>query len=282
MNISDSLRPHELINVAVASMRFVDIIRRHYLIANYRIDTQTIRITDVGTVYVRSLNDVDRDIYLGDRAISILQLFGDLFHRVTFVTERFGETEVMKLLQRIHEYCRNVEIHVMIEAHRHLTTNLQNITFDKVLSAHLDSVEIAQGIPLHELFPRLQRIEIRRVYAISFLSHRFPHLTELILNTVFSPSWIPKLLEFYRLNPTIEKLTTPTFPNNHSYMAYINDMLPKLNTLSIKYISHHYPNNRIDDPIHFRIVKHFSLETSDFDRDQPPGQFNHKFMKNVS
>lgn len=257
MGIFDYLDVKGYYNVAELNPHFRDLIVEHYLIGEQHYNDREIIIT-VNEWCTMSANMQ----YFADgckETLLVLRLFGEIFSNLKIKFSEFGNINSQQIIQHIQQYCANAEVTVVIERISESGLNDWHFTLEKAIDVNIEAVKDVDQIRLNEYFPLMVKLTLNCHDQKPLIGHYFPQLTNAnIFNADFSSS-DSNLLTFIRLNHQIRHFVTPFYNNNHSYLQHINEMLPELETISIRDISDIASNNLAREIIRFENVTSYTF-----------------------
>lgn len=235
---------------------YQDLIAQHYLVGKRHYDRLPIRIRVSEWCTMSTAFDYFADGC--DETLLVLRLFGHIFGSIKVTLDAFGNARTLEVLAAVNAHCTRATIGIAIE--RAGADNLDDYHFTL---EHASAVEVSvrrwtSKIRLAEYFPAMQKLDISTLGEMPAIAHHFPQLRHVNLRALdYDLAADSQLLEFIRLNPQIRQFNTPAFQNNHSYIEYVREMLPELETLSIHDIDDR-PSNRTD-AVRFDSVKHYNF-----------------------
>lgn len=255
MNIFDYLAVDELVTVSELNGRFASIIAEHYIISKYQLDDRLINIFiehprcqiayTVGEQYLPIASGLNQTLW-------VLKHFGYIFNTIRFEVSYFGNVESQKIFEYTAKYCTHAKKTISIEGVD--TEQVANWThsFDEN-TMHIELyTKNYNSVPLNEFFPFMQEISI--FHTLDSIAHHFPHLTKCSLYSAHRNDY---LMTFFQLNPQLIEFHD-TIYNNERYVRYLNQMLPNLESLSIRICRD--PIASLErEIIHFKNVKKFSM-----------------------
>lgn len=254
LGVLDFLSIQELFKMAKLHPHYRDLIAQHYLIGQRHYDKRPIRIAVNEWCTMSSNLDYFADGC--DETLLVLRLFGHIFGNIKVWLDAFGNARSLQVLAAVNAHCTRATIGVAIERVDADTLDDYHFTLDRANAVEVSVRRWASKIRLAEYFPAMQKLDIFTLGEMPVIAHHFPQLRRVNLRTLgYDLAADSQLLEFIRLNPQIRLLHTPAFGNNHSYIEYVQEWLPELETLSIHDIDDN-PNNRTD-VVRFNSVKHY-------------------------
>lgn len=176
---------------------------------------------------------------------------------ITFGVRKFGNSESLDFFKFVDKNCKAAIKRIIIydadyEALSNWTYSFDHKTTDIGVLDYLRDT-----LPLNDLFPNMQALTMKHLKDI-YVRH-YPNLHNFSLIAASSDNdRNPNVNEFVRLNPQLRSVHT-VMRNNASYIAYLNEMLPNLQSLSIE-VSESYDIVSNQRAIHFKNVRKFILK----------------------
>lgn len=260
MCIFDFLDFDELVNVAVTSDRFCEIITNRYMIPVFRIHEKVILAvsespTDTGkTIVIKNIQTI----------ALFLRTFGHLISTLQFTTKSSRNLDdIEQINDYIIEYCSETVIKLELDSQSaRLTTNSSKI-FKRLTKLKLDYWVYFERMNINRNFPVLEELTIDTPYPLpDIIGQFYSNLNCLHLLTSrvdASDSAIKKVL---RLNSQLRALTIQGVPS-FTLLKFISEISMNLEQLSIGYRMKGL-NLTNGETIHFEHLKSFSLHSKDW------------------
>lgn len=250
MNILDYLPVNDLIKVAPLSPHIADIILNRYIIGKFRLHEKAITAS-TGILIGETTNEKVYVAHGLSETRLALKLFGHLFKHLRYEVERFGTPKWQKLFEYYDKYCpqatKEIDIYSVDE------NALANWAYSFDQSTTHISIR-RNSIQLNDFFPFMQHLTAHEL-SNSMVQH-YPHLTNCAIISFYDDHRNPNAFELIRLNPQLHHFHT-TMRSNVSYLKYVSEMLPDLESLSIKMDID--PRDTDPETVHFKNVKEFKL-----------------------
>lgn len=245
----------DLIRVATLSPRIADIILNHYIIGKFRFHEQKI-ICSIEALVVDPMVARIQIAHGLDEIRLALELFGHTIQQLHYEAHEFGSSKWQELFKAFDEFCPHATKDITIYAMdgSALAANW-SYSFDET-TAQVSIPYIKNNtIPLDIVFPFMKYLTISRLGESDARHH--PHLTHLLFNGDYTDDKNARLSEFIHLNPQLQHFET-SFINNMTYMRYLSESLPNLESLRIRLevTSCEIPS----EIIHFKNVKEFTFD----------------------
>lgn len=262
LSVLDFLDVADLIKMAQLYPNLIDSIARYYLVGRFHLEQQHITVGHDGGAYTHEPIGLNEELDITNSlelTLFMLSAFGQLLSHITVQIRAMDNAETLAILAQIKESCTNARVCVKLPFHlTFVADGNRSTSFDRVSQVHLHGVHVYGELPLHQLFPAMQQLDIRRPHAIPSLAHHFEHLTDFAVLPVCETHVDPMLLQFVRLNPQLRRFKTPAFGYNQTYLRYVSASLPMLEELHITGVE--FEDGADPPPTHFARVKHFSME----------------------
>lgn len=247
--------------------------RFRQIIAQNQMKSQKIRLDD--RVFVISSNNLYGDFidfdehHLITNRMDIIRdtfsLFGHSVTKLNFFIDNTKADIIETICTLINQYASESLTEVaLINVNKNPLAHWTNL-FENVHSLRLLGMERIENIKIHHIFPNLNRLEIKHNAPINLtelLEHDFRQLTQFIYTGHLDQE--QNLRNFIELNGQLRDVDIRS-PFQSSFLEFISQMLPALNSLAIV-LPH-----KIDTFFRFKNVQHFSLTTR-FEKD-----FNENF-----
>lgn len=268
--VFDFLRLPDLFNIGTLSRRFHDLTVIHFLIPKYHLNERDVSVISYLETYLALYEDDELTSIDGHKqTLNILQLFGHIFKRITIKVQPGGYKNVADISHYINEYCSADALQEVIMYRGKYIIDDGNYSFKNVRIVTLRHIhDHDDSIQLNDAFPRMEQLDIDYGSNLSYIHFNFPHLLSFRLHSSSCSDNDLMLRTFYRLNRQLRSVEAPMFVN-HAYLTYLNEMLPNLESLSIRNLnSEIYGSNLIaHDVVRFKNVKHFSLDLFTYNRE---------------
>lgn len=267
MDIFDHLQYGDLLNLAASSPRFYTLVYDGYF--KGRMASSTVVIDKYGR------NAKPSDLIITDytHAIKTLEQFGGLIKMLRFDEYMFNGHESEKILQHIAQYTSNTLTELSLFAasseHGFPLTSTTNYTFPHVTSLHLRAIIFLDNFQLERIYPNLNRlkIELRGGYhELSSLERRFNNLQHVDFGfgdkryDDTADREVINAFSIFAMNPQLESVALDVFPTR-GLLEAMNNTLPNLNTLSIRYTLIDYQRTHVDrQPIYLGNVRTLHME----------------------
>lgn len=252
----DQMNLQSLAQAAKHSQRVHEIILNKFVLEKFRLNESEIDMD----LTRRVPNILHGSAYIGydtEATLTVLKLFGPVFSKLRIIIDLPGcpQETVTKIAAAVAEYCSKAS--QTIELSRRNEQFDVNFTFphakEVILSQQYDSDRPVDTLDLNVAFPRMQKLQTS-VADYLRLDRHFPHLTHF---TLFKSMNTERFLKtFIQLNPQLRGLETPMLMN-FPHLQKINEMLPNLEVLGIRYTEDDYVS--ATDSIHFEKVTKFTL-----------------------
>lgn len=259
--------PDDLIWVAEQSQRFAAIILDHYIIGKYNLHEKEISVIVGRTIYL-AFDTLERQAIpittRYDQTLWTLQHFGHIFKHLSYQFGRFGNANSQEIINYVDKYCPLAPKTVTIFDVDSQTLPVWDYSFDHTTThVTISGTTIDEPIELNRFFPHMQQLTIHypKESITAILLHRFPELTTFSINAMFRVEDNANFYEFIRLNPQIRQFST-SMHNNETFMAFVNEMLPHLQSLSVRNEIRSYSFDANREIIHFKNVTKFALTLS--------------------
>lgn len=263
MSIFDYLRVGDLIRVAQINPRFANIVLNHYIIGKFRLHEKR-GASSIGLAHFRLFysgrkeerTDITRNAV---ETVSTLELFGHILKHLRYEVQDFALPDWQDMFEFVEKYCPQATKEITISSVAKSDSNIAKLSNWRRSFDHRTTQVTIRGyndiqIPLGDWFPFLEQLAVVKLTKASI--QHYPHLTRFSIEYGGHNSGI---CEFLHLNPQIQHFQAGT-SNNASYVRYLSETLPNLESLSLN-INIHSPNDD-RNVIHFKNVKEFSFEIS--------------------
>lgn len=268
MHIFDHLHLADLMTIAQIRPRFSDIIIDHYIIAKFHMHEHELIINVESDYRALIFNTEDRRLYIAesfDKLLSVLMHFGHIFNQLTYEITDFGTPSLEKIVEYVDKYCPQAKKAIfVVTVDRDALANWSYSIEITTPSIGL-SIYVPQAFPLNDLFPRMEELKMEKI--IESAVEYFPNLTKCSFESVLHPGSYKKAYEMIRLNPQLHSFKT-MITNNASFVSYINEMLPNLQSLSFDFFNVAI----VAEMVRFTRVTEFSLDLSYCGADARIGQ----------
>lgn len=268
MNILDLLPSEDLIKIAAINPRIADIIIKRYIISKYQFHEKQITIVfDKNEIFSFYAHSNGNRVYLSRKTsetLLVLEIFGHtlnhLYYLFHHIDDKIAKTVFDYAVKYSPQSAKDIEFRYIRRA------QLANFsyTFDHTTTKVIIRSNCYNFIPLNELFPFMESV-IFGPFVKPMIPH-CPKLTNCTIQSLSNDDENKNVHELIRLNPQLKHFHTPV-RNNASYVRYISQMLPNLESLSL--------NMQIDsvntdsEIIHFENLKEFTFQiTRAFELDQ--------------
>lgn len=209
---------------------------------------------------LRYADSYEPRIYIANglnETLTAMQLFGRSFKRIHYDVAVFGTPSSLDIFEYGDKYCSQATKEITIRRINGKALAKRSFTFDNTTAQIAIHGHIIDSFPLNEYFPFMQQLTVSNL--VESIVHHYPHLTKCRIQSPFQnlDHANPNVYELIRLNPQMRELST-RMENSASYLKYLSDMLPHLETLSIILNT----NGGIDlahEIMHFKSIKEFSL-----------------------
>lgn len=262
LSVFDFLDIADLIKMAQLYPHLVESIGQHFLIGRFHLEQQHITVATDGGAYTHEPVGLDGELDITnsfDLTLFMLRAFGHLLSHITVEIRAMDNAESLAILAQIKESCTTARVCVKLPFHlTFVADDNRRTSFDRVSQVQLHGVRVYGELPLNQLFPDMQQLDIRRPHAIPSLAHHFEHLTDFAVLPVSETYVDPMLLQFVRLNPQLRRFKTPAFGYNQTYLQYVSACLPMLEELHITGVE--FEDGSDPPPTHFARVKRFAME----------------------
>lgn len=267
LNIFDQLDFGELLRTAESSHRFADLILTPSFMKKHNLDEKKISIVVGQTIYIGfSRPDLNLQQFTSsyNQTLLVVKHLGHMFSELYYEFARFGSDETQKMIEYVEKYCPQTTKNIIISGLDEIFLLNWRHSFDNTTNnVELSGRTIAGSIELNDFFPYMKQLTVHftREAITKWLVQHFPHLIDFSMKVSFGVDNNDDLMEFIQLNPQLRTFGI-SLQNNDTFIKYVNEMLPDLETLDIVNVIHAYqvlPNREI---IRFKKVKKFTYHIS--------------------
>lgn len=256
IGIFDSVDLKDLINIALSSRRFEDIISKYYITRKYRLNERKIQIIVTATAEI-SVDTQSTKIASGlNETLQVLEMFGHAFYHLDIRFYSFGSQISEQISKYLKKYCS----HAFQKATIHTVVNMKK----PFILPHIDSLTVnnintnVAPIQFNVQFSNIQSLAVHFPRDLASIQFHFAHLVDFSLGIRANGQISGFLWDFLRLNPQIRTFHTPLF-KDHTYFERLNEALVNLTTLTV--INSGISRNPTDQPIVcFQNVREFILD----------------------
>lgn len=261
------------------NQRFSDIILEHYIMGEHRLHERPIFIS-VGfeSAYFAYANTITakRSVILTvdvKRIHWVIERFGHVFSRISFDVISFGDTESQICFNYVDKHCRNATKQILIRSVDNKALGNWTLSFDRNTTEVISRPYLDKPLPFSKLFPYVQKLTLTNLLKEDV--QHYPHLIKCSMQSTRADASDPNVYELIRLNPQLRHIYT-TMRYNASYLNYLNEMLPSLESLGVEMIapSAVEPDGQV---IRFKNVKEFTFTLVNLDGDYRQAIGNIKF-----
>lgn len=258
LTIFDSLDLRDYYSIAALNDRFHQLIVDHYMIGRHHFNEREITITINEWCTIRTAEMQ----YLADgcdETLLVLEKFGEVFHNFKIQFNSFGNTQSRKIINAFGKYGKNVDLSIVIQSIAENTLNNWKFQLENVKSVAITATRYIDQMRLIEFFPNIEELSLQ-CNEMPVIGYHFPNLTKFHIFTFthdLDISSNSQLFTFLHFNPQLRDFSTPFFNNNHSYINFVNEMLPNLHTLAIHDISAN--DNPTNEIVVFKNVKSYTF-----------------------
>lgn len=257
MNILDFLPSDDLAKVAVMSPRFADIILNRYIISKFGFHENQATVL-IGDEHCFLFHDGGgKRVFLSsdlNGTLAAIQLIGHILKDLRYEVSEFGSKKIQVVFEYAEKFCpqatKEIEINRFDKAVADWT-----YTFDHTTTQVSIRPYGYGSMSLNNLFPFMETLFVDDLR--NTITQHYPRLTYCSIRSIKNDHKNPNVYEFIRLNPQLRHFHT-TMRGNATYMKYLSEMLPNLESLSIK-TDCFYPSDFTSESVRFESVKQFSL-----------------------
>lgn len=264
LSIFDYLSFEDWLRIAGIHPRFADVILQHYIIGQHHLNENPITISLVFNRPYFGYSSASKTHYTLFNAenstntiLSTLKLFGHAFRHITFEVLRFGNPISRTFFDHFDKYCKTTTKTIVIQSVDYAALVNWPYSFGETTTEVKVRPSLENPIPFNILFPYMQMLTVAKLLEANV--QYYPYLKGCSTQTHNGDDKNPLVYELIRLNPQLSNLDT-SIRTNTSYVQYLNEMLPNLETLSFRIGIHsHYidPDQRI---IRFKGVKELTID----------------------
>lgn len=247
--------------MATLNQRFANIILRHYIITTFRFQEKPVFVdvsksscdlmyeeTAWGTIQLaRGFNET----------ILALRLFDGIFEQLDYQVTDFGSPNTQKFFEYSEKYCKQAHKKMIIhridgDALANWAYSFDNTTTEVTLYGDYGAIR------LNDLFPFMTHFTVEEL--TKPIVQHYPHLTKCVFDIFDDDNDSSEnVYEFIRLNPQLRHFHA-TMRKDPSYVKYLSEMLPNLESLGIEIKLDRNTIYGVTDIAHFRNVREFSLK----------------------
>lgn len=241
MGILDKLYLGDLLKLASLSPRLQQLIMDHYITTKYRLQHSQITVFVDDTVKMHYLNDKNTTDVVVEKHSDVLFVFEHfchIFHDLKVEIHPYGYQYLEEIQSFVNKYCAHAAQEVrLIRGINDIDGDL-NISFVNATNVILEYYlfDPSDSIRLDVAFPRMQSLFVNLE---TILTHHYPHLTDITLQLFCTTPIESYLSTFMRLNPQLRRIDSTIF-DDRTFLPSISELLPKLESLSLRLLPSHY------------------------------------------
>lgn len=174
---------------------------------------------------------------------------------------RFGNAISREFFDYFDKYCQTATKAIVIQSVDYKALANWTYSFGETTTEVEVRPSIEVAIPFNTLFPYMQKLSVVKLLEANV--QHYAHLTGCSTQSRYGDEANPLVQDFIRLNPQLSQIHTALLFRQHitiSYMEYLNEMLPNLETLSFQiaiYLPVIVPEQRI---VRFKGVKELTVD----------------------
>lgn len=265
MGILDKLHLSDLLKVASLSPRLQQLIMDHYITISYRLQHSQITVYVDDTVQLQYVNDKNATGVMAEKhadVLFVLQHFCHMFNELEVEIHPHGYQYIEEIQSFVNEYCSHAAQEVtLIRGLNDIYSDELNVSFVNASSVILEHYlfDPNDAIRLDVAFPLMQKLTVNQE---TILTHHYPYLTDITLQLFCTKPIDNYLSNFMRLNSQLRRIESTVFDDS-TFLLSISELLPHLESLSLRLLASHYYTFDSWPKSQFRCVKDFNL-TLDF------------------